>query len=195
MKYIICAGTSLIDPPKQLTVVNGEVLIERTIGLLRENGVSDISVTSKNPVFAKYGMIEYDSSGAWINCFYPMDDPCCYIFGDVYFTDEAIRKIVETETDDIEFFASAPPFAEGYPKRWAEPFAFKVVNQKHFRESIEVVKEFRNLQLFRRDPISWELWQVIKQTPLNVIDYTNYTVINDITCDIDKERDIGQWTF
>ena len=35
----------------------------------------------------------------------------------------------------------------------------------------------------------WELWQVIQATPLNHIDYGNYTAINDYTCDIDYEDD------
>ena len=42
---------------------------------------------------------------------------------------------------------------------------------------------------FDRHPIAWELWQVIKNTELNKIDYSNYTVINDYTCDIDKPED------
>ena len=47
-----------------------------------------------------------------------------------------------------------------------------------------------NRGYFARRAIAWELWQVIKGTPLNVIDYTNYTVINDWTCDIDEPEDI-----
>jgi len=38
----------------------------------------------------------------------------------------------------------------------------------------------------------WELWQVIKDTPLNKINYKNYTVINDYTCDIDDLKDIQE---
>jgi hypothetical protein len=195
MKYIICAGRSNTEYPKQLLKVNGEVLVERTIRLLRENGVKDIKVSSSNPLFEKYGMINYDSSGAWINCFYPMDEPVCYVFGDVYFSEEAIKTIVETKTKSIEFFASAPPFAEGYPKRHAEPFAFKVVDTKWFKKSIERVRQLAAYGLFKREPVSWELWQIIKGTPINTIDYHNYTVINDYTCDVDHESDITRWRF
>lgn len=195
MKYIICAGRSNTEYPKQLLKVNGEVLVERTIRLLRENGVKDIKVSSSNPLFEKYGMINYDSSGAWINCFYPMDEPVCYVFGDVYFSEEAIKTIVETKTKGIEFFASAPPFAEGYPKRHAEPFAFKVVDTKWFKKSIERVRQLAAYGLFKREPVSWELWQIIKGTPINTINYHNYTVINDYTCDVDHESDITRWRF
>jgi len=189
MKYILMAGTSY-NPPRQLTKINGEIIIERTIRLLKENGVEEIEVSSKNPVFDKYNRRDYDSSGLWVNCFPPMDEPCCYIMGDVYFSPEAIKTIVETETDSIEFFASAPPFAPEYPKRWAEPFAFKVVDQKRLREAVEETKRLREQGCFNRHPIAWELWQVIKGTELNKIDYTNYTVINDYSCDIDYPEDI-----
>lgn len=191
MKYILMAGTTG-NPIRQLTKINGEIILERTIRLLKENGVEDIAVTSMNPAFDKYNRIAYDSSGLWVNCFLPVYDPCCYIMGDVYFSPEAIKTIVNTETDTIEFFASAPPFAENYPKRWAEPFAFKVVDQKRFREAIEKTKELYNSGYLHRC-IAWELWQVIKGTELNKIDYTNYTVINDYSCDIDYPGDEKQW--
>ena len=108
--------------------------------------------------------------------------------GDVVFSRNAIKKIIETKTDDVAFFASAPPFSFQYIKPYAEPFAFKVVNQKHFRKAIEFVKANESTGIFERRPIAWELWQVIKGTPINQI-LTNYTVINDFTCDIDRPRD------
>ena len=194
MIYIILAGQSKIDPPKQLLEVNGEVIIERTIRLLKENGVEPI-VCSSNPLFDKYNRLDYDSSGDWVNAFPQMHEDVCFIFGDVFFSPEAIKTIVETDTDDIEFFASAPPFSMNYPKRWAEPYAFKVRNLEHFYTSIETVKNLIKLKCFKRHPIAWELWQVIKGTPINIIDYTNYKVINDYSCDIDTAEEIGQWTF
>ena len=106
------------------------------------------------------------------------------------YSPEAIKTIVETNTKDIEFFASAPPFSKQYSKKWAEPFAFKVVNQKHLKTAIDKVIKLNEEKKFKRKPIAWELWQVIKGTKLNEIDYTNYTVINDYTCDVDEIEDI-----
>lgn len=195
MKYIILCGSNhaLINgTPRQLVKIGGERVLDRTIRLLRKNGVKDIYITATDPAFdlCNAEVIHYDSSGPWINCFYLTDEPTTYIFGDVYFSPEAIETIVNTQTDDIEFFASAPPFAPNYPKLWAEPFAFKVVNLEHFRESIETVKQCTEQGIWRRDPIAWETWQVIKGTPLNMIMYDNYTVINDYTCDIDYPDDV-----
>lgn len=206
MKFLVmCGGTyRQWEKPRQLTRIDGEPLVKRTIRQLRECGVDDIAITSNNPVFEKFGVPVlhhengYDAkgyndfTGYWCDAFYPTDEPVCYLFGDVVFTDEAIKTIVETDTSDIEFFASAPPFAEGYKKNSAEPFALKVVNSKHLKEAIAKCKEYADYNLFKRKPIMWELWQIIKNTPINKIDYTNYTVINDTTCDIDEPEDYKQ---
>ena len=65
-----------------------------------------------------------------------------------------------------------------------------MVNQKHLRQAISLVKIYDQAKVFNRKPIMWELWQVIKKTPVNIIDYTNYTAINDWTCDVDDPEDI-----
>ena len=204
MKYIIMCGGSypFWEKPKQLYEIQGERIIDRTIRLLHENGVEDIAISTNNPAFDNLGLpilhhentwtaYGYDNyTGYWCEAFYPTDEPTCYIFGDVVFSPAAIQKIVNTPTDSIEFFASAPPFSRQFMKRDAEPFALKVVNQKYFRICIEECKNAANLGYFRRKPIMWELWQIIKRTPLNIIDYTNYTVINDYTCDVDSPNDL-----
>lgn len=198
MIYIILCGSNhkLIDgTPRQLVDICGERVVDRTIRLLRENGVDDIAITATDERFKTCGVpiINYnsvDKSNTWVNCFYLTDEPVCYIFGDVYFSPEAIKKIVETQTDSIEFFASAPPFDGRYKKSWAEPFAFKVTDTAYFKQCVEKVKELKRQGKFERDPIAWETWQVIKNTPLNYLYYGNYTVINDYTCDIDEKKDI-----
>lgn len=194
MKYIIMAGVCFNAYPqvwktksRHLCKIDGEVLIARTIRLLKECGVEDIAITSTDSRFGEFGVewINYNSDGEWLNAFYLTEDPTCYIFGDVYFSPEAIKKIVDTHTVDIAFFASAPPYSEFYIKDYAEPFAFKVEDTNGFRNAVGIAKQLFKEGKFKRMPIAWELWQVIKGTPLNQIDYNNYIVINDYTCDID----------
>lgn len=200
MIYIIMCGCDVKEEmPKHLTRVGGEELVRRTIRLLRQEGIEDIAISSLNRVFDKYGVPLYMHpngfyyGGCWVEGFYPMEEPACYIFGDVYFSEKAIHTIVSTQTDDVEFFASRPPFAKEYPKNWAEPFAFKVQNQEHFKDAIERTKMLYRSGKFIRNPIAWELWQVLKGTPINYIDFSNYTAINDYTCDVDKKDDVNQW--
>ena len=205
-KYIIMCGGNYKhwDTPRHLTVVMGEEIVARTIRLLKENGIEDISISTNNPIFEKFGVpiLKHDNlyeakywtieDGYWFNCFYPTDEPVCYLFGDVFYSDEAIKKIIKTETDDIEFFASKEPFADNYIKDHVEPFALKVVNQKHLRKAIEKTKELDKKGKFWRQPIMWELWTVIKGTELQKQKDkypAEYVVINDYTCDIDWKED------
>lgn len=203
MRYIIMCGGDYtrFERPKQITEINGEILVARTIRLLQENGVKDISISSNNDVFEQFGVPVLhhnntwtvrgakDVSGYWVDCFYPTSEPACYVFGDVYFSPEAIKKIVETDTSDIMLFGSKKPFAPDYPKPYREPFAYKVRDQKHFREAIKRTKELHKRNAFTRHPIAWELWKVIRGTPLRK-GPRGYTVINDYTCDIDTPEEV-----
>ena len=207
MKYIImCGGTyKKWETPRQLMKICGEPIVARTIRLLREQGIDDIAISSNNPIFEQFGVPvlnhdndfivskELDAVGYWVDAFYPTDEPVCYLFGDVVYSPRAIQTIIETETDDIEFFGSAPPFSKDYIKPWAEPFALKVVNTDHLKHAISLTKQYAERGLFKRHPIMWELWQVIQATPLNHINYGNYTAINDYTCDVDYAEDVKQF--
>lgn len=210
MKYIIMCGGHYPgwQIPRQLIPINGEPVVERTIRLLREAGIDteDIAISSGLSLFKDFGVDvlyhendftgDSKTGGCWVDAFYPMTEPVCYLMGDVVFSPEAIRKIVNTQTDDVDFFASAPPFDHRYVKQWAEPFAFKVNDTGLFFMSIAITKRLQDEGRFRRIPIAWELWQVIRDTELNFVRYDNYTVINDYTCDIDKPEDavkIERW--
>lgn len=192
--------------PRQLLNVEGEPIVARTIRLLRECGIDDIAISSNNDVFERFGVpmlqhdndyvgIEYDRyEGYWCSAFYPTDYPVCYLFGDVVYSPEAIKTIVDYETDDIMFFGSAPPFSEYYCKPYIEPFAFKVVNTDHLKQAIEDVKAIDKQGRFNRRPIAWELWNVISRGPgtdPNYIDHNSYVAINDYTCDIDGPSEVG----
>lgn len=207
MKYIIMCGGDYVkwETPRQLVKIEGEELVARTIRLLREAGVTDINISSNNPIFEKFNIpvLKHDNLyiangignviGDWFNAFFPTDEPTCYIFGDVFFSPEAIKKIVETEVDDIELFGSQPPFDKRYFKTHIEPFALKVMNTKHLKEAIEKTREYDKEHKFWRKPIVWELFTIIKDAPLQtkLDEYTtDYVAINDYTCDIDKEEDI-----
>lgn len=201
MKYIIMCGGSYCDweTPRHLSLFKGETLVERTIRLLRENGVEDISISSNSDHFDELGVpvlnhknnYTVPDGGSWSECFYPTKKPTCYLMGDVVFSPDAIKKIVRTETDSVMFFASAPPFSWRYIKPYAEPFAFKVVDQKRFRAAVNFTIANEKTGIFRRRPIAWELWQVLNGEDVKTINFKNYVAINDYTCDIDRPEDLA----
>lgn len=210
MKYIImCGGTYRgWERPRQLTEIFGEPIIERTLRLLREHDVYDIAISTDDLAFAKYNVPlltcnnDFDvnadhsfSTGYWCSGFYPMDEPVCYLFGDVVFSPEAIRTIVEYDTDDVMFFGSKQPFSPVYPKDHEEPFAFKVVDTDHFKKALEEHKKLTDAGTHWRKPIAWELWFIVcGQDPVEDLRNSinnSYVAINDYTCDIDWQDDIA----
>lgn len=207
MKYIIMCGGNYRAwaQPRHLLKFNGEILVARTIRLLKENGITDIAISTNKPGFDSFGVpvlvhnnnydaIAYNESfGEWYECFYPTTEPVVYLFGDVIYSRNAIRTIIETETDDILLFGSAPPFSNQYMKPWIEPFAFKVADTEHLRHALYDVKRLDREGKFTRRPIAWECWNVISRGPdgdVTTIDYNSYVHINDYTTDIDKPSEL-----
>ena len=185
---------------RQLSVINNERLLDRTIRLLKENGVKDILVTGDYtdidaPIYeCQNNTYDYNTGkGYWLDAF-PLeilDRPTCYILGDVYFSEEAIKTIVETETESTLFFCSYKNTHKDYIKHHDEPFAFKVVDTELFKEHIRKVKRLYDEGKTIRNPIIWELYRSINDIDVNKHIMTkNYIAINDITCDIDCPIDI-----
>lgn len=205
MKYIImCGGTyPNWQKPRQMTEVDGEPLVARTMRLLREHGVTDISISSNDEVFEQFGVPvlkhanDYTSyehnkdDGLWCNAFYPTDEPTCYLFGDVLFSPSAIQTICDTPTDSVMLFGSKAPFSQYYPKPYREPFAFKVEDTGLLKWAIKETKRLDGIGAFRNRPISWEFWSVVCGTDPNKIN-NSYVAINDYTCDIDDISDINK---
>ena len=141
------------------------------------------------------------SENAWLNAYYPTEQPACYLPGDIYWSEEAIKIIVETEVKDTMFFA-APGIKDGRKhkniKSHREPLGFKVVNQKHFRSSINALLDMIDKGMFSVDPVSWTLYKYINELPISYSDWNNdifdkpgnLVVIDDITTDIDSSKDI-----
>ena len=206
MKYIIMAGGEYkkFGIPKPLIEVKGETLIERTTKLLKQNGINEIYISSNNPEFDKYGVrlenknndfIVYEngtSKGYWLDAFYPTNEPTCYIFGDVYFTENAIKTIVEYESiENILFGTGCAKNLEH--KNWGEPFAYKVNKIEEFKNGIVEVKKLFDEKKTARHPIVWELYRYLHNLDINIQNITtDYVVIDDGTIDIDSPEQVSK---
>ena len=203
-KYVILAYSNdkTFDIPRQLVEINGEPILKRTIRLLKENGVEDIVVTGHYDgldveIFnTKQNDFDYiKRTGYWLNAFPNelMNEPVCFIWGDVYFSEEAIKTIVETETDKNLFFCSYNNKSKKYIKEHDEPFAYKVVDTDLFKEHIERVKRLYDEGKTVRHPIVWEVYRSMNGLDVNEHRMTtNFVAINDITCDIDSAEDVDK---
>jgi len=187
MKYIImCAGTGKrwnnhLGVPKHLVTINGETLLGRTTRLLKENGISDYIITGCNERYKKYGeVIEQTDNDCEIDRFeeYPTDDDICYLYGDVYYTEEAIKTILNTDADDIMFFGG----------KW-EIFAIKIKDKDLFYKHKHIVKDLYKQGIIDRC-IGWEVYRSLHCINFNEhIISERYTEILDGTDDIDYPED------
>lgn len=200
MKYIImCGGVyEIFETPKQLSVIKGERLVDRTIRLLRENGIKDIYVSAIDSVFDSCGVprlchnntyqhVGGKETGYWLDAYYPMDEPCVYLHGDVYYSEDAIKRIVNLNPS-VNTFIGNEVARNAEHKNWGEPFGWIVVNQEEFKQGIEEAKRLQDEgKLERGIAISWELYRVLNGLDTNkqyIIDDT-YLSIDDETIDID----------
>ena len=202
MKYIIMCGGEYKDfeKPKPLSIINGETLVERTIRLLKQNGIQDIAISTTLPNYDYIDVPklkhnneythEYKgekAKGYWLNAYYPTNEPCTYLHGDVYYTEEAIKKIIEYKSDKNIFIGNEVAKNKEH-KNWGEPFGWIINNQDIFRKGIELTKYLQDIgRCERGHAISWELYRVLNGLDINkqyILDDT-YLSIDDETIDID----------
>lgn len=221
-KYIIMCGGKYAFK-KQLTKIGDETLIERTIRLLRENGITDIAISTEGHNFDNFGVeviqteskFKYnaydkecsDSTYSWLNAYYKTKEPVCYLHGDVYFSEDAIKKIVEVPVEDTLFICTYDGSdGQRHPLnvKGREPFGYKVQNQEVFQYAIKKLKQMVDNGKFINHlaPLSWHVYRFlngldIKPTASTFTDVNDifkekgdYLVINDETVDIDTEGDI-----
>lgn len=206
-KYIImCGGDyTYFETPKQMTVIKGEPLVARTIRLLKEKGISDINISSNNPIFDQFGVprLEHNNSfrsdgenvfGYWIDAYYLTNIPTIYLHGDVYYTEEAIDKIINLDPDQNTFIGNEIARNKEH-NNWGEPFGWIIPDPIKFKEDIQKTKELQdNGKLERGYALSWELYRVANNLDPNkmyIIDDT-YLSIDDDTIDIDAPWQIEE---
>lgn len=202
---IMCGGVyDTFEKHKALSVINGEPLIERTIRLLKENGINDIYISSNNEDFNKYGNVLHHENnfkfengivyGYWLDAYYPTNEQVIYLHGDVYYSENAIKKILNLNPKVNTFIGNEiARNKEHY--NWGEPFGYIVVNQEEFRKGIEKTKQLQDEgKLERGYALSWELYRVLNNIDPNkqyIIDET-YLSIDDETIDIDAPWQIKE---
>lgn len=198
MKYIIMCGGEYDywNTPKQLVKIKGERIVDRTIRLLKQNGIEDIYISATNPEFdscdAKrlihsnsFKEIGNNTIGYWLDAFYPIQEPVCYLYGDVYYSEFAIKTIVNNNDPGNILFGTKDALNEQH-ENWGEPFAYKVNEPDIFFKAINEVKKLKDQGKINREPIIWELYRYLHNLDINIQNITtDYICIDDETMDVD----------
>ena len=187
MLYVLmCAGNgkrwgNYAGIPKHLVEINGETLLGRTTRLLKENGITDYIITGDDERYAQYGkLVPQTKHDCEVDRFEEeyVGEEFCYLYGDVYYSEDAIKTIINTDTDNILFFGSE-----------MEIFAVKVKNKDLFFKHKNIVKDaFLKGEISRS--IGWEVYRSLNGIPLEEYEIKDmYHMIMDETDDIDCPRD------
>jgi hypothetical protein len=201
MKYIIMADgcakrwNNYKNIPKHLIEIGGEPIIARTVRLLKENGVEDITITSHDPRYNFATRYEPIGNEYEIDKFNKelLEENTAYIYGDVFFSEEAIKTIVNTPTEDFMFFGRHSASLEKTGKTWEEIFAIKVKDTQYFLKSVDFIRcGIIDGSVWRGG--AWELYRHmvgldLKDNSLN----GHFTTIDDETDDFDFPEDLERW--
>lgn len=203
MVIIMCGGYyENFKEHKALSIINGERLIERTIRLLKENNIEDIYISSNDDRFKEYGKVLYHentyryengkSIGYWVDAYYPTEEPCIYLHGDVYYTEDAIKKILNLNPKVNTMIGNQWALNKEH-KKVGEPFGWIIVDQEKFRKAINECKQLQDENKIDRGyAISWELYEVLNNHNINdfIIKEDTYYAIYDETDDVDSPEKI-----
>lgn len=125
-----------LSTPKQLVVLDGEVILHRTVRQLLERGEHDITITSHDSRMDVVGVARYEPRDNiyQIDQFYACRDlwagsrtPVVFLYGDVRFSDAAMDTILRHPTKDCTYFQRTHG-SRITGKPWKEGFAMKVVD-------------------------------------------------------------------
>ena len=200
---IMCGGVyDNFKEHKALSIINGEPLVARTIRLLNENGINTVFISSNDDRFSEYGYVikhennyRYEngkSTGYWVDAYYPTNEPVIYLHGDVYYTKEAISKILNLNPNVNTMIGNKWALNDNHDKV-GEPFGWIIVDQEKFRNAINECKRLQDEgKIDRGYAISWELYEVLNGYNVNdfIIDKETYLVIDDETDDVDSPEKI-----
>ena len=129
--------------PKQLIVINDETLLNRMCRLLKENGITDITIVGPfENEFAKNIRFENckDKIDLWTRVAKESKEPFFILDGDIYYTDEIIKDAATRETNS--FLHWLCPHMNHYTgKPWEEGYLFKVVDVDNWINKLTKLQE------------------------------------------------------
>lgn len=224
---ILCAGdqtrwAGFQDVPKHLVKLVGEPILHRTVRLLSELAPdADVRVVVKNPKDNTYKVPGSKRAGAKLNpgngdadkflSSQHLWDPkgrTILLYGDVFFTREALEEILTADTQDGWWFAGRFDGSRTTGAKGGECFAFILDPEGHeaFRAALDRVVTLRKDGTIPRNG-GWETYRALMGVPDERILETwgdgspknpnlgHCTVIDDWTEDFDHPDDWHQWCW
>lgn len=188
MKYVIMAdgkGTrwnNFNEIPKHFIEIDGERIIDRCVRLLKENDSScEIIITSHDPRYDIPGTTRYEP----LNNILEIDrftselicDNICFMYGDTYYSENAIKTVTETPAEDILFFGNSRSI-----------IAVKVSDGGLFRMHVDRVRKLY-LEGKLKTCKGWQVYQSFTGLAPDTIG-DNFVFIEDSSRDFNSPEDL-----
>ena len=191
MRFVIMADgkgmrwNNYLGIPKHLAKVDGEKIISRTVRLLRKlvSADDEIIITSHDPRYEFNGSKRHEP----LDNRYEIDrfteelivDDMVFLYGDTYYSKDALKRIVRTEIDTMLFFGDVKSIV-----------AIKVRDSELFREHKDNVKE-AYLAGNIKNCKGWQVYQSFMGQDMNEspVIKSNYIMIEDETKNINTPDD------
>jgi len=211
---LMCAGSGTrwknhLGTRKHLIRINNERLIDRTVRMLRERSNSQICIAAFDSSYDVPGTTRFAPSHGRENyldtdkflCsvdFWSTDDQTLLVYGDVFFTAEAMNAVTSF-TGACSFFGRPFP-SRCTGRRWAELFAlsFSPSGGIKMREAmLDVRLQLQNGQIKRGG--GWEVYRRFNNLhPVCLVERRQpvgacFTTIDDFTDDFDHPEDYDEW--
>ena len=186
---------------KHFVPVNGEPIIHRTVRLLREHGMKDIYVVGHDDRYKITGSTlyipthnpDYYDADKFLNSseLWQSDDDTIVLYGDVYFTNEAIRRIVNPPKEGW-FLYGRPLESQFTGNTDGECFAQYIIPgtlEQHKRELYRLVELYNQGTLWRIG--GWEHYRLMigLPDPTQHLIGGNFIWVDDFTDDFDIPQD------
>lgn len=172
------------DIPKHFIRIGEETLLERTVRLIKEREpTSDVFITSHDPRYEVEGAKRYEPQNnvLEIDRFTEelIEDNICFLYGDTFYSEEAMERITKEDVEDILFFGNERSIV-----------AIKVKDGELFRYHVNHVR-----QLFLQDKIKsckgWQVYQSFLNLPYDEKQICEkYVYIKDQTRDFNSPKDL-----
>lgn len=170
--------------PKHLALVNGERLIERTVRMLhREKQSYEIIVTSHDNRYEFKGSKRYEP----LNNRYEIDrfteelitNDMCFLYGDTFYTEDAIKLIMNSSVEDILFFGNQRSIV-----------AVNIKDAELFRKHRIRVRDLY-IKGIIKECIGWQVYRSVTDQKLegDICLDKKFVFIDDITSDLNTPDD------
>jgi len=195
MKYVIMADgkgkrwNNYDNIPKHFVIINGETVLSRVVRLIRQYDTeADVIITSHDQRYEVEGARRYEPKNnvLEIDRFTEelIEDNMCFLYGDTYYSEEAMQRIVNMKVDDIHFFGNGKSIV-----------AIKITDAELFRYHVNNVRE-----LFLKGEINqcigWQVYQSFRGLPFGIKQVVDkYEYLSDDTQDFntpDDLQDVGR---